>query len=144
VVFFNVEKKIITSIQSNSQRQVWTVLHPKKCVNVSSKLPKWGKIQNGLLLLMLIFFFFFFFFLRLTIVAVVHQPRFEIFSLFDDVLLLGKGGRTVFMGPTADALGYFEQLGFKCPQYVNPADVSCFICVAILRISQNLFFFFLF
>ena len=33
--------------------------------------------------------------LKLTIAAVIHQPRYEIFSLFDDVLLLGKGGKTV-------------------------------------------------
>ncbi len=33
--------------------------------------------------------------LDLTIAAVIHQPRYEIFTLFDDVLLLGKGGRTV-------------------------------------------------
>ena len=34
--------------------------------------------------------------LNLTIAAVIHQPRYEIFTLFDDVLLLGKGGKTVF------------------------------------------------
>ena len=26
---------------------------------------------------------------------VIHQPRYPLFSLFDDVLLLGPGGRTV-------------------------------------------------
>lgn len=39
----------------------------------------------------------------ITIVAVIHQPRFEIFSSFDDVLLLGKGGRTVFIGESSAA-----------------------------------------
>jgi hypothetical protein len=43
--------------------------------------------------------------------------------MFDNVLLLGKGGRTVYLGPTKDALEYFDKLGFKCPLHVNPADV---------------------
>ncbi len=33
--------------------------------------------------------------------------------MFDDVLLLGKGGKTVYLGPTEDALKYFEELGFE-------------------------------
>jgi len=43
--------------------------------------------------------------------------------MFDNVLLLGKGGRTVYIGPTKGVLPYFESLGFKCPEHVNPADV---------------------
>jgi len=58
----------------------------------------------------------------LTVVAVIHQPRYEIFRMFHDVLLLGKGGRTVYLGPSEEALPYFENLGFKCPQHTNPAD----------------------
>lgn len=42
--------------------------------------------------------------------------------MFDDVLLLGKGGRTVYLGPTSKALGYFTDLGFEIPQHSNPAD----------------------
>jgi hypothetical protein len=38
-----------------------------------------------------------------------------------DVLFLGKGGRTVYLGPTARALNYFEQMGVACPPQVNPA-----------------------
>jgi ABC-type multidrug transport system ATPase subunit len=57
----------------------------------------------------------------LTVVAVVHQPRYEIFRMFHDVLLLGKGGRTVYLGPSEEALPYFESLGFTCPQHTNPA-----------------------
>lgn len=40
----------------------------------------------------------------LTILAVIHQPRYEIFQMFDNVLLLGKGGRTVYLGPTKDVM----------------------------------------
>lgn len=57
-----------------------------------------------------------------TVAAVIHQPRYEIFASFDDLLLLGRGGRTVYMGPVSDALSYFESLGFYCPPMVNAAD----------------------
>jgi hypothetical protein len=32
-------------------------------------------------------------FLGMNIITVVHQPRYSIFTLFDTVMLLGKGGR---------------------------------------------------
>eukprot|EP00004_Rigifila_ramosa_P017043 TRINITY_DN4105_c0_g1_i1.p1 TRINITY_DN4105_c0_g1~~TRINITY_DN4105_c0_g1_i1.p1 ORF type:complete len:1713 (+),score=349.96 TRINITY_DN4105_c0_g1_i1:412-5139(+) len=60
--------------------------------------------------------------LGLTVVTVIHQPRYEIFTMFHEVLLLGKGGRTVYIGPSQLALGYFESLGFICPPLCNPAD----------------------
>merc|ERR1719419_1130466 len=41
--------------------------------------------------------------LGMTSIMVVHQPRYSLFTLFDDVLLLGKGGRTVFLGPSLGA-----------------------------------------
>jgi hypothetical protein len=39
----------------------------------------------------------------ITVALVLHQPRFEVFSRFDDLLLLGRGGRTVFWGRTSEA-----------------------------------------
>ena len=60
--------------------------------------------------------------LGMTIVTVVHQPRYGIFVLFDEVLLLGKSGRTVFQGPSTAALPYFNSLGFQLPPNENPAD----------------------
>lgn len=64
--------------------------------------------------------------LGVTIAAVVHQPRYSLFSLFDEVLFIGMGGKSVFMGPTDCALPYFESLGFNRPPFENPADfVSC-------------------
>jgi hypothetical protein len=41
--------------------------------------------------------------------------------MFDDVMLLGKGGRLVFLGPSRLALHYFESLGFALPPNENPA-----------------------
>lgn len=60
--------------------------------------------------------------LGLTVVAVIHQPRYEIFIKFDDTLLLGKGGRTCYLGPSDKALPYFESLGHKCPELTSPSD----------------------
>jgi ABC-type multidrug transport system ATPase subunit len=37
--------------------------------------------------------------LGLTVVAVIHQPRLEIFDSFDDLLLLAPGGVTAYIGP---------------------------------------------
>ncbi|KAL9643147.1 hypothetical protein ABK040_001636 [Willaertia magna] len=59
---------------------------------------------------------------HITIVTVIHQPRYEIFTMFHKVLLLGKGGRVVYLGQAKKAVDYFEMIGFKCPQHVNPAD----------------------
>lgn len=42
--------------------------------------------------------------------------------MFDEVLLLAKGGRTVYLGPTLEAQRYFEELGYKIPPKMNPAD----------------------
>jgi ABC-2 type transporter len=61
--------------------------------------------------------------LGMTIVAVVHQPRVEIFEKFHDVLMICPGGRTAYLGPTKDAKPYFEALGYKFNPTSNPADV---------------------
>jgi len=59
---------------------------------------------------------------NITIIAVVHSPSAQAFRQFDDILLLGKGGRTVYFGPVAKAHEYFERIGFPCPPDENPAD----------------------
>lgn len=37
------------------------------------------------------------------------------------MLLLGKGGRMVYLGPSRLALPYFDTLGFSVPPHENPA-----------------------
>jgi ABC-type multidrug transport system ATPase subunit len=59
---------------------------------------------------------------NVCVAAVLHQPRYEIFASFDDLLVLGKGGRTVYIGPCDVAIDYFEGMGFRCPPRVNIAD----------------------
>jgi ABC-type multidrug transport system ATPase subunit len=62
--------------------------------------------------------------LGMNIVTVIHQPRYAIFSLFDDVMLLCKGGKLAYQGPSALALSYLESLGFNLPPNENPADFA--------------------
>jgi ABC-type multidrug transport system ATPase subunit len=73
---------------------------------------------------------------QMTVVAVIHQPRFEIFTKFDSILLLGKGGRTAYLGPTVDALSYFQSLGHVCPEHTNPPD---FFLDVIVEHSSEVF-----
>lgn len=58
----------------------------------------------------------------LTIAAVIHSPSPATFRQFDDLLLLGKGGRIVYFGPREGALGYFNCIGFTCPPEESPSD----------------------
>jgi ABC-type multidrug transport system ATPase subunit len=57
----------------------------------------------------------------MTIMLVIHQPRFSIFTRFDEVILLGRRGM-VYHGPPLDALAHFERFGFKPTFNENPAD----------------------
>lgn len=56
-----------------------------------------------------------------TVICTIHQPRADIFGLFDSTMLLSKG-RTVYFGPTAGMVAYFSGLGHACPTLTNPAD----------------------
>ncbi|KAJ3071441.1 hypothetical protein HDU98_005335 [Podochytrium sp. JEL0797] len=62
-------------------------------------------------------------FLGLTAVAVIHQPRYEIFQQFNDILMLVSGGKTAYMGPTKRVVAYFQDLGFYFDSQANPADI---------------------
>ncbi|KAJ6255936.1 hypothetical protein Dda_9227 [Drechslerella dactyloides] len=53
--------------------------------------------------------------------AQVHQPRSEIWDLFDRVILLSRG-QPVYCGTQANALPYFSSLGYDLPEHFNPAD----------------------
>ncbi|XP_069881595.1 ATP-binding cassette sub-family G member 8 isoform X1 [Dipodomys merriami] len=57
---------------------------------------------------------------RLVLIS-VHQPRSDIFRLFDLVLLM-TSGTTVYLGPAQHMIQYFTAIGYPCPRYSNPAD----------------------
>jgi len=57
-----------------------------------------------------------------NVVVTIHQPRREIFNLFDNLLLLAHGGREMFFGPCKSIGSYLETLGYSCPPQMNLAD----------------------
>ncbi|XP_019171496.1 PREDICTED: ABC transporter G family member 11-like [Ipomoea nil] len=56
-----------------------------------------------------------------TVVASIHQPCTEVFSLFTSLCLLSSG-RVVYFGPASAAIQFFETNGFPCPTLQNPSD----------------------
>lgn len=55
------------------------------------------------------------------VAATVHQPSSMITSLFDDMMILSKG-KVFYGGKWDDVVPHFAQLGYPCPQYMNPTD----------------------
>ncbi|XP_047379409.1 ATP-binding cassette sub-family G member 8 [Sciurus carolinensis] len=57
---------------------------------------------------------------RLVLIS-LHQPRSDIFKLFDLVLLM-TSGTTIYLGAAQHMVQYFTAIGYPCPRYSNPAD----------------------
>jgi ABC-type proline/glycine betaine transport system ATPase subunit len=57
----------------------------------------------------------------MSIICALHQPRAEIFSLLDDLLLL-QAGKQIYLGYAAQALRHLEGSDIDSLQKVNPAD----------------------
>lgn len=57
---------------------------------------------------------------RLVLIS-LHQPRSDIFRLFDLVLLM-TSGTTIYLGAAQHMVQYFTAVGHPCPRYSNPAD----------------------
>lgn len=56
-----------------------------------------------------------------TIVTTIHQPRSEIWDLFDNLVILSRGS-PVYSGARSDCSSWFSDLGFNLPPFVNPAE----------------------
>ncbi|XP_031559327.1 broad substrate specificity ATP-binding cassette transporter ABCG2-like isoform X2 [Actinia tenebrosa] len=56
-----------------------------------------------------------------TVIFSIHQPRYSIYKLFDTMTMLSQG-EIVYQGPRADALQYFESIGYACEEHNNPPD----------------------
>ncbi|EGC38233.1 hypothetical protein DICPUDRAFT_76201 [Dictyostelium purpureum] len=61
-----------------------------------------------------------------SVICTIHQPSTTIFKKFDHLLLLKKGGETVYFGPTGESsqtlLDYFSRFNLICDPLTNPAD----------------------
>jgi ABC-type multidrug transport system ATPase subunit len=56
-----------------------------------------------------------------TVICTIHQPRSNIFALFDQLVLLANG-HMVYSGEVSKCHTYFESIGHKCPPGFNIAD----------------------
>ncbi|XP_049540478.1 protein scarlet [Anopheles darlingi] len=56
-----------------------------------------------------------------AIICTIHQPSSQLFSMFDQVMLLADG-RVAFAGKPNDALQFFAKHGYDCPPNYNPAE----------------------
>ncbi|XP_038720731.1 putative white-brown complex homolog protein 30 isoform X2 [Tripterygium wilfordii] len=57
-----------------------------------------------------------------NVCMVLHQPSFALFKMFDDLILLAKGGFTVYHGSVKKVEEYFNGLGISVPERVTPPD----------------------
>ncbi|XHG07753.1 hypothetical protein AWENTII_010888 [Aspergillus wentii] len=61
-----------------------------------------------------------------AVLVTIHQPSAQLFAEFDTLLLLAKGGKTVYFGDIGDngqiVKDYFGRYGAPCPPGVNPAE----------------------
>ncbi|KAJ3256010.1 hypothetical protein HK103_005817 [Boothiomyces macroporosus] len=57
-----------------------------------------------------------------SVIFTIHQPRSNIYALFDQLVLLSKG-RIVYSGPAQqEVIDHFADLGYNCPLGFNIAD----------------------
>lgn len=61
-----------------------------------------------------------------AVLVTIHQPSAQLFAQFDTLLLLARGGKTVYFGDIGDngstIKQYFGNYGAICPQEANPAE----------------------
>ncbi|KAI1308724.1 hypothetical protein EDD11_004189 [Mortierella claussenii] len=56
-----------------------------------------------------------------TVILTIHQPRSDIFHMFNQTLVVSKGS-ALYFGPTDTAADYFQRRGLVCPPNYNIAD----------------------
>ncbi|KAJ3192709.1 glutamine--fructose-6-phosphate transaminase (isomerizing) [Irineochytrium annulatum] len=56
-----------------------------------------------------------------TVIFTIHQPRSDVYTLFDEVLVIADGS-SIYSGPAQHAASYFRGCGFPCPDNYNVAD----------------------
>jgi len=71
-----------------------------------------------------------------TIIFSIHQPRYSIFKLFDNVLFLSCG-YNIYSGSPMEVLPYFASNGYQCEEHDNPADFVLDILIESNNCSSN-------
>ncbi|XP_055836085.1 ABC transporter G family member 28 [Solanum dulcamara] len=72
-----------------------------------------------------------------NVCMVVHQPSYTLFRMFDDLILLAKGGLTVYHGPVKTVEEYFAGIGITVPDRVNPPDHFIDILEGIYKLPST-------
>ncbi|KAL8197892.1 hypothetical protein R6Q57_030128, partial [Mikania cordata] len=68
-----------------------------------------------------------------NVCMVVHQPSYSLFRMFDDLILLAKGGLVAYLGPVTQVEEYFSSIGIHVPERVNPPDHYIDILEGIIK-----------
>ncbi|KAG0474724.1 hypothetical protein HPP92_014410 [Vanilla planifolia] len=71
-----------------------------------------------------------------NICMVVHQPSYTLYKMFDDLILLAKGGLTVYHGSVKKVEEYFSGLGINVPDRVNPPDYYIDILEGMVKLND--------
>ncbi|KAJ2078041.1 (ABC) transporter, partial [Coemansia sp. RSA 988] len=58
-----------------------------------------------------------------TVICTIHQPRTDIFSMFDKLIVLAAG-QMCYSGPASEMSGYLKSIGHAVPDGYNVADFS--------------------
>ncbi|KAI7896193.1 P-loop containing nucleoside triphosphate hydrolase protein [Mucor mucedo] len=71
-----------------------------------------------------------------TVVFTIHQPRSNIVTLFDQLVLVASG-RIIYSGPQNECQKYFKQIGYPCPPGFNIADYMIDLSMGAVRRIPN-------
>ena len=80
-----------------------------------------------------------------TIVSTIHQPSIDIFEQFDELVLLKRGGETIYCGPlglhSKELIAYFQVKGYTrchvCEALCVSPGVTCMMHL-VLRLKRDL------
>ncbi|KAG0293756.1 hypothetical protein BGZ96_002339 [Linnemannia gamsii] len=71
-----------------------------------------------------------------TVICTIHQPRTDIWHVFDNVVLLVMGGRAVYSGRADRVVDYFAEAGHIAPAFTNVPDFILDTASVNLRSAQ--------
>lgn len=59
-----------------------------------------------------------------AIIATIHQPNYEIFSLFTSLYVLSRSGQNIYFGPPLEIVNHFRRFNVPFLEQNNPAEVA--------------------
>lgn len=71
-----------------------------------------------------------------AVICSIHQPRSDLFTLFDHIVLLVRGGKIAYSGSGKSIVGYCQQIGLPMPELSNPSEYALDISSIDLRNAE--------